>query len=202
MLVVNMQRTRTQRTRQVAKPPNENIILRPPGVDGTFAEISSYTSRFATAAFRSLVSNSESRTTIYNTVKILIIEVVLFQLGFHMCSVFPFVDSENDKSTRGESNQAPKLPFPPFYPASRGPLILSRKIEGPLLAEYVLSRFFHFPARVFSHFVVQQEIDARQSIFLSQQTRSKGWRSREGTRLPPMWPGFKSRRQRLLSIVP
>ena len=77
--------------------PDDNIILRPPGVDGTYAEISSYTSRFAIAAFRSLVSNSESHTTIYNTVKTLIIEVVLVQLGFHMCSVLPFVDSENDK---------------------------------------------------------------------------------------------------------
>ena len=26
--------------------------------------------------------------------------------------------------------------------------------------------------------------------------RSKGWRSGENTRLPPMWPGFKSRRRR------
>ena len=25
--------------------------------------------------------------------------------------------------------------------------------------------------------------------------RSKGWRSGEGARLPPMWPGFKSRRR-------
>ena len=77
--------------------PDNNIILWPPGVDVTFVEMSSYTLRFAIAAFRSLVSNSESHTTIYNTVKILIIGVVLVQLWFHMCSVFPFVDSENDK---------------------------------------------------------------------------------------------------------
>ena len=31
-------------------------------------------------------------------------------------------------------------------------------------------------------------------------SRSKGWRSGESTRLPPMWPGFESRRRRHLWV--
>ena len=32
--------------------------------------------------------------------------------------------------------------------------------------------------------------------FITSSLGSKGWRSGESTRLPPMWPGFKSRRRR------
>ena len=33
-------------------------------------------------------------------------------------------------------------------------------------------------------------------VDLARAKRSKGWRSNESARLPPMWPGFKSRRRR------
>ena len=99
--------------------PDDNIILRPPGADGTFAEISSYTSRFAIAAFRSLVSNSESHTTIYNTVKILIIGSWFSSAWIPYVQCIPFCRVREQQVNKGRIELGAQVTVSSFLPCEQ-----------------------------------------------------------------------------------
>ena len=59
-----------------------------------------------------------------------------------------------------------------------------------LVRDTLLSGYDIYPIQLFSVIRTKSYGQLRNSL------GEQGWRSGESTRLPPMWPGFKSRRRR------